>query len=336
MHARFRVLLRPAAVAGAVVALTCAAPHARADDGDTIVITPARVTRAVGETQSFTATLHRADGTTRNVTQQVRWHSSDAGVAAAPNATGKRSRIETRAPGTAQISAADPVTGAASGGKGDATLIVVGALERISLAPERVTRKVGEAQNLTATGHYAGGTTRNLTQAVRYESSDPQVATAPNTDGKRSRIDVIAPGTATISATDPKTGISSTASGGDASITAVGPLDRLSIAPETAIKGVGDAQSFTVTGHYAGGTTRNLTQLVRYESSDSRVATASNADGKRSRVEAVAVGTATISARDPESGLTTGAATLTVVPAGTAPTPSPDGAADAPPAQEER
>ncbi len=200
--------------------------HARGPRGkpERITLAPAHATRAAGESQSFTATAHYHDGTTRNVTQSVRYGSSDAAIAQAPNAAGKRSRVEAVAPGTATISATDPVSGVAStAGGGDATLTVVGALERIELTPRSASRAVGQAQNFTATGFYAGGGTRNLTQQVVYASSDTRVAVAPNRDGGRSRVETLAPGTATISATHPASGISTSASGGDAVLTVYAP-----------------------------------------------------------------------------------------------------------------
>jgi uncharacterized protein YjdB len=195
-----------------------------------------------------------------------------------------------------------------------------GKLERITLAPREVRRAVGEAQHLTATGHYAGGTTRNLTQRVEYTSSDAAVARAPNTKGERSRIEAVGAGTATISATDPKTGISSRASGGDATVTVLGALERITLAPSGVKRIVGQTQRLTATGHYAGGVTRNLTQHLTFRSSDAGVAAVPNDDGDKSRVEKTGVGTATISAVDPKTGISSSAgggdATFTVGAAG--------------------
>jgi len=191
-----------------------------------ITLAPTTVTRAVGQVQNFTATAHYADGSTRNVTQDVRYRSSDQAVVRTPNAARKRSRVEAVGPGTATISATDPASGVGSAdgeGAGNATMTVLGKLERIELAPRAPSRAVGQPQNFTATGFFAGGGTRNLTQHVTYTSSDPNVAVAPNDAGRRSRVEAVAPGSATISATDPATGISSTASGGDAVLTVVVP-----------------------------------------------------------------------------------------------------------------
>lgn len=195
-------------------------------------------------------------------------------------------------------------------------------LERITLAPRDARRSVGQVQHMTATGHYADGTTRNLTQHVEYTSSDPAVARAANAKGERSRIEAVGAGTATISATDPKTGVGSHASGADVTFTVLGALERITLAPSGVKRVVGQAQRLTATGHYAGGTTRNLTQHVTYRSSDANVAAAPNDAGDKSRVEAKSLGTATISAIDPATGITSSAgggdATVDVIAAGRA------------------
>jgi hypothetical protein len=192
-------------------------------------------------------------------------------------------------------------------------------LESITLAPHEVRRSVGQVQHLTATGHYEGGETRNLTQRLQYTSSDPKVASAENPKGARSRITAVGPGTAVISATDPKTGVSSH-DAGDATFVVLGALERLTLTPRAVKRLVGQVQRLTATGHYAGGATRNLTQHVTYQSSNAAVAAVPNADGDKSRIEAKSVGTATISAVDPATGITSaggGDASVSVIePAG--------------------
>lgn len=206
----------------AVLAAACRSEPPPGDRLERITLGPRTARRPVGEAQHLTAIGHYRSGATRNLTQHVEYRSSDPTVAAVANAKGDRSRVEALAPGTAVISAVDPKTGVGSHADGgDATLIVLGALERITLAPAAMTRRVGQSQRLTATGHYAGGATRNLTQRVVYRSSDPTVAVAANVEGDKSRVDIVGAGSAAISALDVASGISSAASSGDASVVAV-------------------------------------------------------------------------------------------------------------------
>lgn len=182
-----------------------------------------------------------------------------------------------------------------------------GKLERITVGPREARRSVGESQHFTVTGHYAGGETRNLTQKVEYASSNPAIARADNTKGDRSRIEALAPGTVTISVTEPKTGLRSSASNDDATFHVLGKLERLVLTPERTKRRVGDTPHLTATGHYAGGTVRNLTQKVEYRSSDPAIVAAPNDAGDKSKLEVRAVGSATISARDPATGVDSGA-----------------------------
>jgi uncharacterized protein YjdB len=189
-----------------------------------VTVGPREARRSVGESQYFTVTGHYTGGEKRNLTQKVEYTSSDPAIARASNAQGDRSRIEALAPGTVTITVVEPKTGVRSDASNDdATFHVLGALERIVLTPERTKRRVGDTPHLTATGHYAGGTVRNLTQKVEYRSSDPAVVAAPNAADDKSKLEVRAAGSATISARDPATGIDSSASGGDAKIDVLPP-----------------------------------------------------------------------------------------------------------------
>ncbi len=217
------------------------------------------------------------------------------------------------------------------------TLTPVGALESISLAPDEAKNKiisVGEFANFTATGHYANGVTRNLTQKVDYSSSDPTVAEAPNADGNKGKVNGLKPGVVTIIATDPETGVSSDDVGGvNGHLTVQGALVSITLKPLDKNAAVGDLIAYTATGQLSDGNTKNLTQKVVYASSDTSVAVCPNAEPNKGQVQAVGVGVATITATDPITDIATtaeGSGTLTVrVPGATAtgrtPTPTPRG-----------
>jgi Bacterial Ig-like domain (group 2) len=276
-----------------------------------ISLAPTSGTRSVGEFQSFTTTGHYEGGGTANITQQVTYVSSDPSVVSAPNTPGSKSRVEMLAPGTATISAIytdpnDPQIEVSSTDSGDdANFVVLGDLERLTLGPTQVTRAANQQITFTATGYFGGGITKNLTQRVTYTSSDPAVAAAPNPTGNKSKVDTLSPGTATISAIDPVTGVSTTATGDDVTLTVIGALERISLGPASASRSPGGFQRYTATGHFGGGITQNLTQDVIYSSSDPSVADAPNDEGDRSRVDAIAPGTTTISAMHPTAGIST-------------------------------
>ncbi len=170
-------------------------------------------------TANFTAIAEFRNGAQQNYTQKVTWKSSNDGVADVSNEDGTRGRATGHRLGTVTISVRDPVSGKVSAKADSATLTVLGALEGLELTPSQAALHVGDFAALTATAHFAGGTTQNYTQKVAYTSSNPAVVAALNTPGNRSAIQVLGVGTAIISAKDPDTGITSTASDGDVTVT---------------------------------------------------------------------------------------------------------------------
>ena len=262
-----------------------------------VELQPHELTMNLDQQTSLTAIGHYGGDATGTLTQDVIYTSSDPTVVEAPNAFPDRSAIRTRQPGVATISAYDPFTGVSSTDSGDDVTVTVRDehLLRIVVSPPAVTLPVDGGRRFTATGHFTTGLTQNLTQRVEWTSSAPTVAGADNTQGDRSRVDAFGPGVATIAARDPLTGITSTSSDDDATVT-VGVLTAITLAPAANTLAAGAAFSYTTTGTLDTGDTVNLTQDVSYESTDPTVAVATNLDGNRSRIVAVAPGTATITA----------------------------------------
>ncbi|HEV7733166.1 MAG TPA: hypothetical protein VGR62_13430 [Candidatus Binatia bacterium] len=183
-----------------------------------------------GGTIHFTAIGHFADGRSKNLTQQVEWQSSAPAIARADNTAGDRSRIDGLVPGIATIGARDPQTGVQAFG---VTLLVLGDLYRLAIYPYDsrgdAVRAPG-SQRFTAIGEYVGGGIRNLTQDVVWHSRDPQIGTAPNEIGDRSRIDSAgSAGQARIWAEDTATGIASD----DAIFRVLGTLTALDVRTDT-------------------------------------------------------------------------------------------------------
>jgi hypothetical protein len=223
-------------------------------------------------------------------------------------------------------------------------------LVTLLITPLEAKRNVGQPQNFTVKGVYSNGDEKNLTQAVTYHSSNTSVVQTPNdTSGNKGTTLAVGAGVATISAT--LDGVTTTATGGDATFTVVvsptptatrtGPtpsatltasptatatpvLVSIALSPPSTKKGLGAFQNFVATGTFSDGSTKNFTQQVTYSSSDPTIASAPNDPAHKSRVTAVNVGTAIISAVDPDTDIGTAAsggnATFEVF---LAPTPTP-------------
>ena len=183
----------------------------------------------------------------------------------------------------------------------------------IDVNPDARTINQGKSTFLTAVATFENGATKNYTQRVDWSSSDPAIASVSNAEGERGLTTGNGPGTATISAVDPVSGVGSSDSNQSSLITVLGPLQSIELKPVEATDTVGDVRRFTATGHFAGGTTQNLTQKVIYSSLDLNVAVPLNTDGDASAVQAVGVGTTTIRATDPDTGVVSNDATYHVV-----------------------
>ncbi len=301
-------LLRAAALLPSTCPGSVPSPGPSPFPSDGIVLSPASVMLTVGESRFYTAIAPGEDGSPVNVTQEVNYVSSNPAVAQAPNLPGTKSEVIAVGPGTATISAQDPMTGLSSSPGGDATMHVLGALESITVSPENVTLTVGESRFYTAIGNFVGGDTLNLTQEVEYSSSNEAVAVAPNAQGLRSEVTAVGPGEAMISARDPETGTISNA----VSLRVLGDLLSITLAPESASRPIGVSIFYTANGNFEGGFTLNLTQEAEYSSSNPAVAVAMNEPGLKSRIDPVGAGETMITARDPETGVTSAAALLTV------------------------
>jgi len=132
-----------------------------------LLVTPASSSIPVNSQQQFTATAVFSDGRTADVTAEASWSSSAPDVATIlwASATGVW-------PGTATI------TATASNVSGSTMLTVTrAALQSISVVPSPLVIAAGSTRQLTATGHFADGTTADLTNRAVWSSGSTSTAT---------------------------------------------------------------------------------------------------------------------------------------------------------------
>jgi len=274
-----------------------------------VLLSPEAVALRAGGEDQLTALTEQEGGHMINVTQQSHYTSSDPAVVEATNDFSSfpfhASRIVAHAPGEAVISAS--YAGLSSSASGDDTLVtVVGDLTALTVTPPQALTAAGRSVQLTATGEDAAGRAINLTQASEWSTTDAGVAAAANPAGDRSRIDGVAPGSVTVRATDPVTGL-----GGDATLTVLGPIGSLLLLPETLPLLPGASFYLTTLGIAADGTL-NLTQDVVYASDAPAVVAVTNDPEERSRIVALAPGTARVTATDPLTGMVSTETVVTV------------------------
>lgn len=133
-----------------------------------IAVTPANPTIALGTTQQFTATGTYSDSSTKNITNQVTWASATPSVATI-SSSGLASAVST---GQTKISAT------LTGVSGSTNLSVNNAtLAAITVTPTNASIPFGSTQQFTATGVFTDHSTQDLTTQVAWTSSAPSVAT---------------------------------------------------------------------------------------------------------------------------------------------------------------
>ncbi len=260
-----------------------------------VSMSPGTVTIAPTTTQQFTLTGSYNDESSRDVTVEATWSSSDPAVATV-SAAGIATPVHA---GTTTI------TATLEGHSASSTLTVTNAqLQSIEVLPAAPSIPNGTTLQLAATGHFDDGSAQDLTSQVAWTSSAPtvEVGDAAGTKGLAAST-ALGPATATLTATLGAIAGSTTLTVRDVSLASV------SVSPATATVRVGRGLPFTATGSFSDASTHDMTREVAWASSDTSIATV----GAGGLAVGVFAGTATITATSSALlGSASGAAQLTV------------------------
>ena len=223
-----------------------------------IVVSPANISIALGTNQQLTATGTYSDGSTQDLTHAATWSSSASTVATISSA------------GLANSMGLGGTTISANSGSitGATTLTVAPAqLVSIAITPAIPSIPLGTTQQFTATGTFTDRTTQDLTTSVRWSSSDATVATVSNTDSTNGLASSLGTGTSNIMATF------GAVSG--ATVLTVTPaiLVSVTVSPSNVRIAPGTTQRYTATGVYSDSTSKDLTNTVAWTSSAPAIAT---------------------------------------------------------------
>lgn len=165
---------------------------------------------------------------------------------------------------------------------------IVPTLSQIEIYPLEAAIAAGTSQKFTVTGIYRGKNKDDMTLLCNYTSSDPSIATVDATGNAKS----LKPGNVTITATDPVSGFTSNAT---LHVTNAS-VSQLQVTPAATFFANGSTVQFTAMAVLTDGTTQNLTTQVFWVSSNTAVATVSNAPGTQGLVTGVGFGSAVITA----------------------------------------
>jgi trimeric autotransporter adhesin len=266
-----------------------------------IEVTPTNPSIANGLTEALQATGIYTDNSTHDLTSSVTWSSSVSAVASVSSAPGTNGVVTAATPGSTTITAT-------LGGISGSTNLTVTAATLVSLGvtPANGSIAKGLKSQFTAIGTYTDSSTQILTAQVQWSSSDPTVATVSNALGYDGLGAALAPGSVTITAA--LAGVSAS------TVLNVTPATLVSIGVTPANPSIanGLTSQFIATGVYTDNSLQDLTAYVAWTSSDSAVASVSNAAASHGLATALSPGTAAITAA---GGTVSGSTNLTVTPA---------------------
>jgi len=216
-----------------------------------ITVTPGNPSILSVSATQFTAIGHFSDGTTPDITSQVAWTSSQAGIATI-SAGGLATTLS---PGTAIISATlNGVSGASS------LNVTGGALTGITLSPTNPQLVAGTVGRITATGSFNNGSSRDITGAVGWGVANTVVATVTTPGGNAALLNALASGSTNVTATFG-------AETGRTTLTVAAPLPTsLVISPTTLNLAVGTSARFTATATFSNGTSQDVTASTSWTS----------------------------------------------------------------------
>ena len=211
----------------------------------------------VGQSQAFTATGRKSDGSTEDVTAAVTWSSSSPAVADIDD-TGL---AESFTQGTGAVHAAYL-------GRSDSTTLTVGppVVASVSVFPSSWSLPIGIILVLEATATYSDGSTANVTNTATWTSSNESVVYVGNNIGQKGWTVGIILGSETVTAT------LDGASGSSAITVIPAAFTSITIAPVNPTVGALRTQAFTATGHKSNGQIQDLTSEVTWSSSNPAVA----------------------------------------------------------------
>ncbi len=271
-----------------------------------ISVTPANPKMALGTTQQFIATGTYSDNSTFDLTDFVAWSSSNPSVASISNTAGTKGLAAPVASGSTVITAAfgEILTNTTLS---DSTTLTVSTatLRSISVQPVNPQIALNTTVRFTATGTFSDNSTQDLTDKVTWSSSFATVATISNGAESKGLATAVGGGQTSIRA------VLGSVSGSTTLSVFTAGLVSIVVTPAGPSILIGDTQQFTATGSFANGITQDLTQQVLWSSTQTNVATVSNAPDLNGLATGVGAGVASI--RATKSGIS-GSSTLTVSP----------------------
>lgn len=203
-----------------------------------------------------------SNGARVDLTYALNWSSSDSNGQAFRNG-----QLDGKLAGQTSIRVVDPVTGRSAQANFQVVRVPIEALAVFPFTPTVLELTTGQTSQLRASARFADASIREVTRFVRWESSDPSLATV--TDGL---VTAKLPGEVVIKAVDSN----GYAVSSKRVVISRAPLRTLRLRPATGGPYmVGQTQQFRATAVFADGTESSATNDVVWSTNDTSVATIS-------------------------------------------------------------
>jgi hypothetical protein len=241
-----------------------------------IEVTGAYDSMAVHTVNQYTAIGDFSGSFTRDITTEVSWGIADESIASASNDTGSQGLVTGVSPGETSVIA---MYGDVSG---SAPVIVTNAVPAaVEITPQGAELQVDITQQYEAVGVLSDNSTQDITLLATWTSSDPDVAAIDDSG----LVTTLASGSTTITAV--WQGIEASTS----LLVTGARLNAITITPGEATIAQGTTVQLQAEGTYTDGTSRDITDSVNWQSSDSGIAVVDN-----NLVEGIRPGQAEVSA----------------------------------------
>jgi hypothetical protein len=240
---------------------------------------------AAGTQQAYIATATYSDGTMRDVTTDTQWSVSDPTLAAIENAPQMAGVLVALHEGSVLVRAAF------AGKSAEATLtITAAALQSVTISAPTSNVPVGTTLQLTATATFSDGSTADVTAQTIWSVGVLDPASISNGVGSRGLLTGLKQGSATAVAVFQ--GITTYIN-----LYVTEPaLLVLSITPDGYTMAPRTTYLYRALALYSNGLSRDVTEQVAWTTSDTSVATVSDALGSKGLLTALVIGTTEVSA----------------------------------------
>lgn len=235
----------------------------------TIEVTPPTAALVSGQTVQLLVTRHYPHGPVEVVTDRVSYTSSNKAAGTVNDKGLFTAGVEA---GTILVRVTDPLNADTIA---TATFNVTAAkVDSIEITPSpSVVLRPGVGRRLTAIAHSNNGATQDVTSSVTWESSNASVATVGQSLTVYGLVLPVAEGDAIITATDPVSLVQ-----GKTTVFVRGSepgLSAIVVSPNPGAIGIGAAKAlpFAAQGFFTDGTSRDVTKIVTWSSSNLTIAT---------------------------------------------------------------